>query len=141
MGIDILLQKEKKDLRERILQMILTRWAVVFSGVVLISLAGGCQEQENGVDAVRRHRLISVENKQLKARIDKQDKKIESLKESLAKCQKDRDKWKETATKTVQKNVREILSLATEESAQLRKENAKLKAQIEQLKQESNAGQ
>lgn len=119
--------------------MILTRWAVVFSGMVLISLAGGCQEQQNGVDVVRRHRLVSAENKQLNTRIDRQDKKIEKLKESLARCQKDRDKWKETATKTVQKNVREILSLATEESVRLRKENAELKTRIKQLEQQGQS--
>jgi len=122
--------------------MRLTKWAsACATGIVLAFLVAGCQEEQTSIDVVRKHRLISAENKQLEARIDRQDKKIESLKESLAKCQKDRDKWKETATKTIQENVRGILGHAMEESVKLREENTKLKAQIEQLKQDNNAGQ
>lgn len=122
--------------------MRLTKWAsACVTGIVLAFLVAGCQEEQTNIDVVRKHRLIAARNEQLRARIDRQDKKIENLKESLAKCRTDRDKWKETATKTVQENVRGILGHAMEKNVQLSEENVKLKARIEQLKRESNAGQ
>ena len=111
-----------------------TSWvAVCLAAVVLVSLIAGCEEEN--ISEVKKHRLIAVENKELKAEVEKRDKNITKLEDDLAQCRTDRDKWKETATETIHENVREILVHAMEESVQLREENVKLKAEIEQLKQ------
>lgn len=111
-----------------------TSWvAVCLAAVVLVSLIAGCEEEN--ISDVKKHRLIAVENKELKAEVEKLDKKVAKLEDDLAQCRTDRDKWEVTATETIQKNVRGILGHAMEKNVQLREENVKLKAEIEQLKQ------
>ena len=101
----------------------------------------GCQESE-GSDAalIRRARLIGNENLQLKKQLEEKEEKIAQLRQQIQQLQTEMN---EAARQAGETNLRimQIVKKKKKRNQQLAEENAKLKAQLEQLKDEQPAGQ
>lgn len=123
-----------------------TRKAIIlFAGSISI-LTAGCGQQEPL--SVKQSRAIAAENIELKKQVERLNQEIETLKEQyekeikkqeklLTQCQKDRDNWKKKAQQNIRSQVEPVLDAVVDETAKLREENTKLKAQIEQLQKEA----
>jgi uncharacterized protein YabN with tetrapyrrole methylase and pyrophosphatase domain len=91
----------------------------------------GCQEQ-NESDIVKKARLVGQDNIELKKQIKKQDQAIQEQKDLLEQCRQEVAKGQEEATDTGAKLL-EIASNSANEAENLRIENEKLKARIQEL--------
>ena len=109
--------------------------------VVVMSIAG-CGQQEP--PSMKKSRLIAVENMQLKRQLEQRGREIEKLKqmhnreikereELLAKCVREKDRWKQKARQNVKNQVKGVFDAVMEQNAKLLEENKKLKAEIEKL--------
>jgi len=107
-------------------------------GVVLIA---GCGEKE--APSVKQSRAIAAENMELQKQLDRSHAQIEDLKDQydeeskkqqklLEKCQQERDQWKAKSRQSVRDQVKSVLDSVMADNTRLRKENARLKAQIEE---------
>jgi cell division protein FtsB len=110
-------------------------------------LTAGCGQQE--APDVKQTRAIAAENIELRKRVERLNREIERLKEQhekaikkqeklLAQCQQDKETWKKKARQNIRSQVEPVLDAVMDETAKLREENTKLKAQIEQLQKESD---
>lgn len=106
-------------------------------------LVGGCGQKE--APDFKQTRAIAAENIELQKELDRQDarfanlkreydKELEKQRDLLEKCQKERDEWKTKAKNNVREQVQGVLDSVMADNARLREENAKLKAQLEELK-------
>jgi len=114
---------------------------VLLCSFVLI-LAGGCGQPES--PSVKKCRVIAAENIELKKELAKSNKEIEILKaqyrkktdeqkEQLQKCLQENEALKEKSRQNIRDQVKGVLDTILEENKKLRDENARLKAQIEEL--------
>ena len=117
-------------------------FVLVVSVVVVIMLIAGCQEQQ--LPSAKKSRLIAAENMQLKKELERRSKDIKGLKELhdreiekqeklLAKCLGEKETWREKSRQNIRNQVNGVVDAIMEQNAKLRRENEKLKAQIEQL--------
>ncbi len=109
---------------------------------VVAMLIAGCEEQE--LPSAKKSRLIVAENMQLKKElerrsedierlIDLHDREIKKQEKLLAKCLEEKETWKEKSRQNIRNQVNGVVDAIMEQNAKLRRENEKLKAQIEQL--------
>jgi hypothetical protein len=115
---------------------------VLAVSVVVIMLVAGCQEQE--LPSAKKSRLIAAENMQLKKELERHSSDIEGLtdlhnreiekqEKLLAKCLEEKETWKEKSRQNIRNQVNGVVDALMEQNAELRRENEKLKAQIEEL--------
>ena len=116
---------------------------IVAVSIIVIVFIAGCEEQQ--LSGEKKSRLIAAENMELKRELQRRSKEIEGLKELydreiekqeklLAKCQEEKETWKEKSRQNVRNQVNDVADALMEQNAKLRRENEKLKAQIEQLR-------
>ena len=109
-------------------------------------LTAGCGQQEP--PGVKQSRAIAAENIELRKQVERLSREIEKLKEPhekeikkqeklLAQCRQDQETWKKKAQQNIRSQVEPVLDAVMDETAKLREENTKLRAQIEQLQQEA----
>ena len=109
-------------------------------------LTAGCGQQEP--PGVKQTRAIAGENIELRKHVERLNREIEKLKEQhekdikeqqklLAQCWQDKESWKKKARQNIRSQVEPVLDAVMDETAKLREENTKLRAQIEQLQQEA----
>ena len=96
-----------------------------------LGLLIGCQEQ-NESDIVKKARLVGQENIELKKQVKKQDQAIQEQKDLLEQCRQEVIKGQEESTDTGAKLL-EIASNSANETENLRIENEKLKARVQEL--------
>ena len=119
---------------------------ILIVGFVAI-LITGCGTQEP--PSVKQSRAIAAENIELRKHVERLNEEIEKLKEQhkkeiekqeklLAECQQEKDIWKQKAQQNIRSQVQPVLDAVMDETAKLREENTKLKAQIEQLQKEAD---
>ena len=96
-----------------------------------LGLLVGCQEQSES-DIVKKARLVGQENIELKKQVKKQDQAFQEQKDLLEQCRQEVIKGQEESTDTGAKML-EIASKAATEAENLRIENEKLKARIQEL--------
>ncbi|MHC4488668.1 MAG: hypothetical protein ACYSW7_05760 [Planctomycetota bacterium] len=117
-------------------------FVLVVSVVVVVMLIAGCEEQQ--LPSAKKSRLIAAENMQLKKELERRSEDIERLKELhdreiqkqeklLAKCLEEKETWKEKSRQNIRNQVNGVVDAIMEQNAKLRRENEKLKAQIEEL--------
>ncbi len=117
-------------------------FVLVVSVVVVVMLIAGCEEQQ--LPSEKKSRLIAAENMQLKKDLERRSEDIERLKELhdreiqkqeklLAKCLDEKVTWKEKSRQNIRNQVNGVVDAIMEQNAKIRRENEKLKAQIEQL--------
>jgi carbonic anhydrase len=105
-------------------------------------LSGGCGQPET--PSVKKCRVIAAENKELKKELEKSNKQVEMLKEQysgkideqreqLKKCLREKEELKQKSRQNVREQVNSVLDTVMEENKNLRAENSRLKAQIEQF--------
>jgi hypothetical protein len=115
---------------------------VLAVGFVLILFAGSCQTEPPGE---KMSRLIAVENSRLKKELELRNNQIESLtklrneerkkqQKLLAVCVKEKESWKKKAQQNLRNQVKGVFDAVMEQNAKLLKENKKLKAEIEKLR-------
>lgn len=123
------------------------RKAFVLAIGFAIILITGCGPKEP--PSVKQNRAIAAENIELRKQVKQLNQEIESLKEQhekelekqeklLAQCEQDKDALKKKAQQNIRSQVAPVLDAVIDETAKIREENAKLKAQIEQLQKEAN---
>ena len=114
---------------------------VIAIGFVAMLLAG-CGQKEP--PDVKQSRAIAAENIELRKQVERLNQEIDRLKERhekdikeqqklLAQCQQDKESWKKKAQQNIRSQIEPVLDAVMDETAKLREENTKLKAQIEQL--------
>ncbi|MBN2313841.1 MAG: hypothetical protein JXM79_07915 [Sedimentisphaerales bacterium] len=124
-----------------------TRKASVLAIGFAIILIAGCGPKEP--PSVKQSRAIAAENIELRKQVERLNREIESLKEQheeeikeqkrlLAQCEQDKDALKKKAQQNIRGQVAPVLDAVMDETAKLRVENTKLKAQIEQLQKEAD---
>lgn len=107
----------------------------------------GCGQQEP--PSVKQSRAIAAENIELRKQLGhrsqeieklkgQHDKEIKKLEKLLAKCQQEKETWKRKAQQNIRSQVKPVLDAVVDETAKLREENTKLKAQIEELQKRPN---
>ena len=110
-----------------------------------LMLTAGCGQPET--TNIKKSRTIAAENIELRKELDRRNKEIEILKaqystkiseqrEQLQKCLKEKEQLKEKSRQNVREQVSSVLDTVLEENRKLREENSRLKAQIEELKEE-----
>ena len=113
----------------------------------IIILMVGCGQKEP--PSVRQSRAIAAENIELRKQVKQLNQEIKKLKEQyekeiqkqgklLTQCEQDKEAWKKKARQNIRNQVSPVLDTVVDETAKLREENTKLKAQIEQLQKEAN---
>ena len=113
--------------------------------ICALMLIGGCGQPDS--PNVKKCRVIAAENIELKKELAKSYKEIELLKaqyskkineqrEQLQKCLQEKEQLKEKSRQNVRDQVKDVLDTVLEENKKLREENAKLKAQIEELQKQ-----
>ena len=130
---------------------------VLAIGIFMLIIAG-CEEENNL--AIRKSRLIVIENEKLKKELEScqkenqqqkellgkefekkrndLEKKIENQKMALDDCLKEKKVLEGRTSKDIEKQVDSVLKDVVDENAKLRQENEGLKAEIEQLKAEED---
>ena len=119
---------------------------VLAVGFVALFIAG-CGQQEP--PSVKQSRAIAAENIELRKQVERLNQEIEKLKEEhdkeikkqeklLAECEQDKEVWKKKAQQNIRSQVAPVLDAVVDETARLREENTRLKAQIEQLQKETD---
>ena len=110
----------------------------IAAAAFLFALAAGCEEEQaQGPDIVKKHRLIASENLRLKDETATLKKQIDEQKEQLAKCEHERQDWEFKAGKGMEEENEKMIMMARQSEAGLRAENARLSAEIAKLKGES----
>jgi cell division septum initiation protein DivIVA len=122
-------------------------WKLFFLAIgFIIILIAGCGQKEP--PSVRQSRAIAAENIELRKQLKRLEEKIDKLKEQHAKelkkkeklltqCEQDKEAWKKKAQQNIRSQVSPVLDAVMDETARLREENTRLKAQIEQLQKET----
>jgi septal ring factor EnvC (AmiA/AmiB activator) len=122
------------------------RKASVLVGGFVVLLIAGCGQQEP--PSVKQSRAIAAENIELRKQVARLNREIEKLKEQhekeikkqeklLTQCDQDKEAWKKKAQQNIRSQVAPVLDAVMDETAKLREENTRLKAQIEQLQKEA----
>ena len=117
--------------------------AFVLTVVFAVTLTGGCGPQEP--PSVKKSRTIVAENIELRKELAQNSKEIVKLKEQhgkeideqeklLAECLQEKEALKKKSRQNIRSQVKGVLDTVLEENKKLREENAKLKAQIEELR-------
>ena len=117
--------------------------ALVLLCSCVLMLTIGCGQPES--PGAKKCRVIAAENIELKKELAKSNKefemlkeqyreKIDELKEQLKKCLREKEELRNKSRKNVRDQVKDVLDTVLEENKNLREENAKLKAQIEELR-------
>jgi hypothetical protein len=96
-----------------------------------LGLLVGCQEQ-NESEIIKKARLVGQDNIELKKQIHKQEQAFQEQKDLLEQCRQEVVKSQEEATDTGVKML-EIAGKSATEADNLRVENDKLKARIQEL--------
>jgi hypothetical protein len=120
--------------------------AFVLVIVIAVLLIGGCGGQ-NEPPSVKKSRAIAAENIELKKQLAQSSKEIEKLEEQhgkeidkqkklLAECLQEKDEWQNKSRQNIRSQVKGVLDTVLEENKKLREENARLKAQIEELQKQ-----
>jgi hypothetical protein len=110
-----------------------------------IMLIAGCGQPET--PNVKKARAIAAENIELRKELDRRNNEIETLKTQhgkelaeqkklLAECLKEKESLKEKSRQNIRSQVKGVLHTVLEENKKLRDENARLKAQIEELQKQ-----
>ena len=118
---------------------------ILIVGIALM-LIGGCVGQ-NEPPSVKKSRTIAAENIELRKELTQSSKEIEKLKEQhgkelneqeklLADCLQEKETLKKKSRQNIRSQVKGVLDTVLEENKKLREENAKLKAQIEELQKQ-----
>ncbi len=113
--------------------------------ICALMLTGGCGQPDS--PNVKKCRVIAAENIELRKELDRRNKEVEILKaqfsekineqrEQLQKCLQEKEQLKEKSRQNVRGQVSSVLDTVLEENKKLRAENSRLKAQIEELKEE-----
>jgi gas vesicle protein len=119
---------------------------LVLTAGLFAALTAGCGQPEP--PSVKQSRAIAAENIELTKQVQRLRQELDELKEQhakeikaqaklLAQCEQDRDEWKVKAQQNIRKQVGPVLDAVIDETAKLREENTKLKAQIEKLQKEA----
>lgn len=95
--------------------------------MAFIALIAGCAEKN--LSNTKKHKLIAVENMQLKKQLEQRDKEIEKQKKLLDKCLR----GKKALQEKPQEEGESLTKFLFEENLRLDKENKSLKAQVQQL--------
>ena len=117
--------------------------ASVITIAIAVMLTVGCGPQEP--PSVKKSKTIAAENIELKRQLAKSNKEIEMLKaqyrkktneqkEQLQKCLKEKETLKEKSRQNIRTQVKGVLDTVLEENRTLREQNARLQAQIEELR-------
>jgi uncharacterized phage infection (PIP) family protein YhgE len=91
----------------------------------------GCQEQ-NESDIVKKARLVGQENIELKKQIKKQDQAVQEQKDLLEQCRQEVAAGQQQSADTSSKMLG-MIAASNKETEDLRAENEKLKARIQEL--------
>ena len=113
----------------------------------IVMLTTGCGQKEP--PSVKQSRAIAAENIALRKQLERLNRQIEKLKEQhdketkeqrklLTQCEQDKEAWKKKAQQNIRSQVSPVLDAVMDETAKLREENTRLKAQIEQLQKETD---
>ena len=113
---------------------------------IAVMLIGGCGGQ-NEPPGVKKSRAIAAENIELRKQLAQSSKEIEKLKEQhskeidkqeklLAECLQEKEDWKNKSRQNIRSQVKGVLDTVLEENKKLSEENARLKAQIEELQKQ-----
>ena len=120
--------------------------AFVLIIVFAVTLTGGCGGQNEPPD-VKKSRTIAAENIELRKELDRRSREIKKLKgqhiresneqkQLLEECLKEKEIWKQKSQQNIRSQVKGVLDTVLEENKKLRDENARLKAQIEELQKQ-----
>lgn len=120
--------------------------AFVLVVIVAVMLIGGCGGQ-NEPPSVKKSRAIAAENIELRKQLAQSGKEIEKLKvqhgreidkqkKLLAECLQEKKEWQNKSRQNIRSQVKGVLDTVLEENKKLRDENARLKAQIEELQKQ-----
>jgi len=110
---------------------------------VAVMLTAGCGPQEP--PDLKKSRAIAAENIELRKELAQSSKEIEKLKDQHGKeldeqkkllqtCRQEKEAWKNKSRQNIRSQVKGVLDTVLEENKKLRDENARLKAQIEELR-------
>ena len=124
-----------------------TRKASVLAIGFIVILIAGCGQKEP--PSVKQSRAIAAENIELRKQVERLNQEIERLKEQhekeikkqeklLAQCEQDKDALKKKARQNIRSQVAPVLDTVINETAKLREENTKLKAQVELLQKKAD---
>jgi hypothetical protein len=113
------------------------------SCALVLTVGCGPQQPPN----VKKARAIAAENIELRKELDLRNKEIETLKAQqgkelaeqknlLADCLKEKEALQNKSRQNIRSQVKGVLDTVLEENTKLREENAKLKAQIEELQKQ-----
>ena len=120
--------------------------AFVLVIIIAVMLIGGCGGQ-NEPPGVKKSRAIAAENIELRKQLAQSSKEIEKLKQQhseeidkqeklLAECLQEKEDWKNKSRQNIRSQVKGVLDTVLEENKKLSEENARLKAQIEELQKQ-----
>ncbi len=124
-----------KNKFERAIEMrkyVQTTLVLTIGIVFVIMLLAGCQQQ--GLSDTKKSRLVANENRQLKEQLARSDREIKKQKEILENCLEEKKNLKAMLHGQIKNLMEGALEKVSRESAELRKENEGLRAQIEELK-------
>ena len=108
---------------------------VLTIGIVLVvMLATGCEEQS--LTSTRKSKLIANENRQLKEQLVRRDRKIESLRNQLQECLKEKKYLEEDTQKNMEEMIGRNYNILMEKTEKAEGEHKKLKLEIEELKKQ-----
>jgi len=105
---------------------------VLAVSIFAIMLVTGCEEQDNL--NIKKHKLIAVENTQLKKDLALLDKKIEGQQKLIEKCEQEKEALEARPQKDFKGQLDAVLIDLSKENERLQNENKGLTAQLEQLK-------
>ena len=108
-----------------------------------VLLTAGCGQNEP--PSVKQCRAIAAENMQLQKELERSKARFENLKEQydkelekqqtlLDECRLQRDQWKAKSRQNVRDQAESLVDPLMKEITRLREENARLRAQLEELK-------
>jgi len=120
--------------------------AFVLVVIVAVMLIEGCGGQ-NEPPSVKKSRAIAAENIELKKQLAQSSKEIEKLKvqhgreidkqkKLLAECLQEKKEWQNKSRQNIRSQVKGVLDTVLEDNKKLSNENARLKAQIEELQKQ-----
>ena len=118
----------------------------IFIAFCTVMLIGGCAGQ-NEPPSVKKSRAIAAENIELRKELAQKNKEIEKLKEQhdreideqeklLQTSRQEKEAWQNKSRQNIRSQVKGVLDTVLEENKKLRDENARLKAQIEELQKQ-----
>ena len=110
--------------------------------VLIVACAGGCQEGNAGdtgtTAEVKRERLLTAENGQLKAQAEELRGQIEKLKEQIAKCEQEKVSLGEDAKQRIAKCEQEKNSMCVEVREELAQCEKERQTQEKELNDKAN---